>query len=47
MRFLLALLASGVLCAQKPVTGCLDLRSLTNTQMSTEAALQPEAAKIK
>src|ERR1019366_3246094 len=44
MRILPALLAAaGALCAQnKPVTGCADLRSLTNNQI-TVAVAQPEA----
>jgi hypothetical protein len=41
MRILLAMLtAAGVLCAQsKPVTGCADLRSLTNNQISVAVAM--------
>src|SRR3954451_14131700 len=39
MRYFLVLLAAGPLCAQsKPVTGCPDLRSLTNNQMSIAIA---------
>src|SRR5260370_32940402 len=40
MRILSAMLAAaGVLCAQnKPVTGCADLRSLTNNQISVAVA---------
>src|SRR5258708_11374166 len=41
MRILSAMLAAaGVLCAQnKPVTGCADLRSLTNNQISVAVAV--------
>jgi hypothetical protein len=54
MRFFPALLAASALCAQnKPVTGCPDLRSLTNNQMSiaiaapvTESQIAPAHCRI-
>ncbi len=47
MRFFPALLAAGVLCAQnKPVTGCPDLRSLTNNQMSIAIAAPVAESQI-